>query len=42
VVKNACERPDDVGRLLSQGDGTEIARQLERDGVNDRRVNATA
>jgi transposase len=33
VVKIACERPDDVGRSLSQWDGTEIARQLERDGV---------
>jgi DDE superfamily endonuclease len=33
VVKIACERPDDVGRSLSQGDCTEIARQLVRDGV---------
>jgi transposase len=33
VVKIACERPDDVGRSLSQWDGTEIARQLVRDGV---------
>ena len=33
VVKIACERPDDVGRSLSQWDCTEIARQLERDGV---------
>jgi transposase len=33
VVKIACERPDDVGRSLSQWDCTEIARQLGRDGV---------
>jgi transposase len=33
VVKIACERPDDVGRSLSQCDFTEIARQLVRDGV---------
>lgn len=33
VVKIACERPDDVGRSLSQWDCTEIARQLVRDGV---------
>jgi transposase len=33
VVKIACERPDDVGRSLSQWDCTEIARQWERDGV---------
>jgi transposase len=33
VVKIACEGPDDVGRSLSQWEGTEIARQLERDGV---------
>jgi hypothetical protein len=33
VVKIAWERPDDVGRSLSQGDGTEIAHQLVRDGV---------
>jgi transposase len=33
VVKIACERPDDVGRSLSQWDCTEIVRQLERDGV---------
>ena len=33
MVKIACERPEDVGRSLSQWDGTEIARQLERDGV---------
>src|SRR6516162_11570874 len=33
VVKIACERPDDVGRSLSQWDCTEIARQLLRDGV---------
>ena len=33
VVKIACERPDDVGRSLSQWDCREIARQLVRDGV---------
>jgi transposase len=33
AVKIACERPDDVGRSLSQWDCTEIARQLARDGV---------
>ncbi len=33
VVKIACERPDDVGRSLSQWDCTEIARQLVRAGV---------
>ena len=33
VVKIACERPDDLGRSLSQWDCTEVARQLERDGV---------
>jgi transposase len=33
VVKIACERPDHVGRSLSQWDCTEIARQLVRDGV---------
>jgi transposase len=33
VVKIACERPDDMGRSLSQWDCTEIARQLVRAGV---------
>lgn len=33
VVKIACERPDDLGRSLSQWDCTEIARQLVRDGA---------
>ena len=33
LVKIACERPDDVGRSLSQWDYIEIARQLVRDGV---------
>jgi transposase len=33
TVKIACERPDDVGRSLSQWDCTAIARQLGRDGV---------
>jgi transposase len=33
LVKLACERPDKVGRSLSQWDCTELARQLETDGV---------
>jgi len=33
VVKIACERPDDLGRSLSQWDCTEIARQLKHHGV---------
>jgi hypothetical protein len=33
VVKIACERPDELGRSLSQWDCTEIARQLVRDSV---------
>jgi hypothetical protein len=33
VVKLACERPDMVGRSLSQWDSMELARQLVRDGV---------
>src|SRR3954464_10252924 len=33
VVKIACERPDELGRSLSQWDCIEIARQLVRDGV---------
>jgi transposase len=33
AVKIACERPDDLGRSLSQWDCTEIARRLVRDGV---------
>jgi transposase len=33
LVKIACERPDKLGRSLSQWDCTELARQLERDGV---------
>jgi len=33
VVKIACERPDELGRSLSQWDCTEIARQLVRNGV---------
>ena len=35
VVKIACERPDVVGRSLSQWDSTELARQLVQDGVVD-------
>ncbi len=33
LVKVACERPDIVGRSLSQWDCTELARQLEREGL---------
>jgi transposase len=33
LVKMACERPDGLGRSLSQWDCMELARQLERDGV---------
>src|SRR3954453_12989785 len=33
ALKIACERPDGLGRSLSQGDRAEIARQLVRDGV---------
>src|SRR5437016_14529897 len=34
VVKLACERPDVLGRSLSQWDSAELARQLVRDGVS--------
>lgn len=33
VVKLACERPEVVGRSLSQWDSAELARQLVQDGV---------
>ena len=33
MVKLACERPDGVGRSLSQWDSAELARQLVHDGV---------
>jgi hypothetical protein len=33
VVTLACERPDVVGRSLSQWDSAELARQLVHDGV---------
>src|ERR1700683_3712048 len=33
LVKVACERPDLLGRSLSQWDCPELARQLVRDGV---------
>jgi hypothetical protein len=33
VVKIACERPDEVGRSLSQWDCIEIASQLVRDSM---------
>lgn len=33
LVKIACERPDKVGRSISQWDCTELASQLVRDGI---------
>jgi transposase len=36
LVKIACERPDKLGRSLSQWDCRELADQLVRDGVVDR------
>ena len=33
VVKLACERPDDMGRSLSQWDCPELARSLKTDGI---------
>ena len=36
LVKMACERPDKLGRSLSQWDCRELADQLVRDGVVDR------
>lgn len=33
LVKLACERPDRLGRSLSQWDCLELARQLEREGL---------
>jgi hypothetical protein len=36
LVTMACERPDRLGRSLSQWDGTELARQLAREGIVDR------
>jgi transposase len=33
LVKLACERPDHLGRSLSQWDCLELARQLEREGI---------
>jgi hypothetical protein len=33
VVRLACERPDTLGRSLSQWDGEELARQLMADGL---------
>jgi transposase len=35
LVKMACERPDKLGRSLSQWDCLELARQLEREGIVD-------
>lgn len=34
-MKMACERPDNLGRSLSQWDCTELARQLVVDGITD-------
>jgi DDE superfamily endonuclease len=36
LVKMACERPDNLGRSLSQWDGLELARQLECEGFVER------
>jgi transposase len=36
LVKLACERPDQLGRSLSQWDCMELARQLEREGLVER------
>ena len=33
MVRLACERPDLLGRSLSQGDGAELARQLIAEGI---------
>jgi transposase len=33
LVKLACERPDQMGRALSQWDGPELARKLRADGI---------
>jgi transposase len=36
LVKGACERPDRLGRSLSQWDCVELARQLESEGLVER------
>ncbi len=36
LIKLACERPDRLGRSLSQWDCVELARQLEREGLVER------
>lgn len=41
LVKRACERPDQLGRSLSQWECVELARQLERDGIVARLSAAT-
>jgi transposase len=41
LVKMACERPDKRGRSRSPGDGLELARQLEREGMVERLSAAT-
>lgn len=41
MVRLACERPDPLGRSLSQGDCTELARQLIADGIVEEISTAT-
>jgi hypothetical protein len=41
VVRLACERPDALGRRLSQGDGTELARELIAEGIVEEISTAT-
>jgi len=41
VVRLACERPDPLGRSLSQRDGTELARQLIAAGIVEEVSTAT-
>lgn len=41
LVKIACERPDKLGRSLSQWDCMELARQLEREGIVESISSAT-
>ena len=41
VVKIACERPDELGRSLSQWDCTEIARQLVREFLGVQEVSGS-
>jgi len=41
VVRLACERPDSMGRSLSQWDGTELARELIAEGIVEEISTAT-